>query len=134
MLIVILRSSSEKDPSLRSGRQGRVERHPEVVILSEAKDLLPQAPRPSAQLVSLAVQNRFAILSNSGVLVSRRPLSTILASSVEEFGGKKMVGVERFELPTSCSQSRRATRLRYTPTCLIKRAGSYLPVGKWSIG
>ena len=30
--------------------------------------------------------------------------------------GKKMVGVERFELPTSCSQSRRATRLRYTPT------------------
>ena len=28
---------------------------------------------------------------------------------------KKLVGVERFELPTSCSQSRRATRLRYTP-------------------
>ncbi len=27
----------------------------------------------------------------------------------------KMVGVERFELPTSCSQSRRATGLRYTP-------------------
>jgi hypothetical protein len=27
----------------------------------------------------------------------------------------KVVGVERFELPTSCSQSRRATRLRYTP-------------------
>ena len=27
-----------------------------------------------------------------------------------------MVGVKRFELPTSCSQSRRATRLRYTPT------------------
>ncbi len=27
-----------------------------------------------------------------------------------------MVGVERFELPTSCTQSRRATRLRYTPT------------------
>jgi DnaK suppressor protein len=26
-----------------------------------------------------------------------------------------VVGVERFELPTSCSQSRRATRLRYTP-------------------
>jgi hypothetical protein len=28
---------------------------------------------------------------------------------------KNLVGVERFELPTSCSQSRRATRLRYTP-------------------
>ena len=26
-----------------------------------------------------------------------------------------LVGVERFELPTSCSQSRRATGLRYTP-------------------
>ena len=27
----------------------------------------------------------------------------------------KLVGVEGFELSTSCSQSRRATRLRYTP-------------------
>ena len=32
----------------------------------------------------------------------------------------KMVGVERFELPTSCSQSRRATRLRYTPNTASK--------------
>lgn len=31
----------------------------------------------------------------------------------------KMVGVERFELPTHCSQSSCATRLRYTPTGLI---------------
>ena len=31
-----------------------------------------------------------------------------------------VVGVERFELPTSCSQSRRATRLRYTPIFFIK--------------
>ena len=29
-----------------------------------------------------------------------------------------MVGVEGFEPPTSCSQSRRATRLRYTPNYL----------------
>jgi hypothetical protein len=29
--------------------------------------------------------------------------------------GPKLVGVEGFEPPTSCSQSRRATRLRYTP-------------------
>ena len=28
---------------------------------------------------------------------------------------RKLVGVKRFELSTSCSQSRRATRLRYTP-------------------
>src|SRR6267143_4190762 len=30
-------------------------------------------------------------------------------------GHGPMVGVERFELPTSCSQSKRATRLRHTP-------------------
>ena len=30
-----------------------------------------------------------------------------------------MVGVERFELPTSWSQTRRATRLRYTPEGVI---------------
>ena len=27
----------------------------------------------------------------------------------------KMVGAERFELPTSCSRSKRATKLRYAP-------------------
>ena len=31
-------------------------------------------------------------------------------------GFSKLVGVERFELPTHCSQSSCATRLRYTPT------------------
>src|SRR5690606_23379236 len=36
----------------------------------------------------------------------------------------KLVGVERFELPTSCSQSRRATRLRYTPKPCFIIAGS----------
>src|SRR6266513_1406459 len=30
-------------------------------------------------------------------------------------GHRPLVGVGRFELPTSCSQSKRATRLRYTP-------------------
>ncbi len=33
-----------------------------------------------------------------------------------------VVGVEGFEPPTSCSQSRRATRLRYTP-CVVAQAG-----------
>ena len=33
--------------------------------------------------------------------------------------GLKLVGVERFELPTSWSQTRRATRLRYTPRRLV---------------
>ena len=31
----------------------------------------------------------------------------------------KVVGEEGFEPPTSCSQSRRATRLRYTPTLTL---------------
>ena len=30
---------------------------------------------------------------------------------------KKLVGARGFEPPTSCSQSRRATGLRYAPTC-----------------
>ena len=34
------------------------------------------------------------------------------------FSGK-MVGVERFELPALWSQTRCATRLRYTPTALV---------------
>jgi len=32
---------------------------------------------------------------------------------------KRMVGAEGFEPPTSCSQSRRATRLRHAPTDLL---------------
>ncbi len=42
---------------------------------------------------------------------------------------RKLVGVERFELPTSWSQTRRATRLRYTP----ERATLYLLADKRSI-
>ncbi len=36
----------------------------------------------------------------------------------------ELVGVERFELPTSCTQSRRATRLRYTPISTSELASS----------
>ncbi len=43
--------------------------------------------------------------------------------------GHELVGVERFELPTSWSQTRRATRLRYTP----ERATLYLSTDKRSI-
>ena len=39
-------------------------------------------------------------------------------------GRLKMVGVERFELPTLWSQTRCATRLRYTPTKLNQRKKS----------
>ncbi len=34
-----------------------------------------------------------------------------------------LVGVEGFEPPTSCSQSRRATRLRYTPHESLEEGG-----------
>ena len=34
---------------------------------------------------------------------------------------KNLVGVEGFEPPTSCSQSRRATKLRYTPILDLNR-------------
>ena len=37
----------------------------------------------------------------------------------------KVVGVERFELPTYCSQSNRATRLRYTPLPTCWKARKY---------
>ena len=50
----------------------------------------------------------------------------ILHEQVSRSAPLKMVGVERFELPTSCSQSRRATRLRYTPiTLCLFRASPY---------
>ena len=42
----------------------------------------------------------------------------------------KMVGVERFELPTSCTQSRRATRLRYTPKCILQKLTSRFAINK----
>ena len=51
-------------------------------------------------------------------------------SILMSYGRITMVGVERFELPTSCSQSRRATRLRYTPLSrLIDRAQMILGAG-----
>jgi hypothetical protein len=36
--------------------------------------------------------------------------------SIQLSYGQRVVGVTRFERATYCSQSRRATRLRYTPT------------------
>ena len=41
---------------------------------------------------------------------------------------RELVGVEGFEPPTPCSQSRCATRLRYTPHIVIRRR--YSPVRK----
>jgi hypothetical protein len=55
------------------------------------------------------VELRAANLQNKATLLNYTPLYVL----------EKLVGVERFELPTSCSQSRRATRLRYTPNAQI---------------
>lgn len=45
-----------------------------------------------------------------------RRRQTILSLNLIIDHFEKVVGVERFELPTFCTQNRRATRLRYTPT------------------
>ena len=37
----------------------------------------------------------------------------------------KMVGAVRFELTTSCTRNKRATRLRYAPTLVFTDALSY---------
>ncbi len=49
-----------------------------------------------------------------------------------------LVGVERFELPTHCSQSSCATRLRYTPFCpngannaSVGKARNHTLIKKW---
>ena len=42
-------------------------------------------------------------------------LRALLKPGLPHITGLELVGVERFELPTSWSQTRRATRLRYTP-------------------
>ena len=54
-------------------------------------------------------------------LVLRVMLHTSIVLIVRRSSKPRLVGVEGFEPPTPCSQSRCATRLRYTP----KRAGSY---------
>ena len=41
-----------------------------------------------------------------------------IGADLDVLMGGWMVGAERFELPTLCSQSRCATRLRYAPTFL----------------
>src|SRR3954467_3588538 len=49
----------------------------------------------------------------------------LLISSVFRLkvSGEKVVGAVRFELTTSCTRNKRATRLRYAPPLSPKRAG-----------
>ena len=87
---------------------------------------------------------RAAILS-PGLLVSGLPGGTrthnpqlrrlvLYPVELRAAAGQNLVGVERFELPTSCSQSKRATRLRYTPengleSYSARRAGAISFIG-----
>src|SRR5256885_3139751 len=45
-------------------------------------------------------------------MIRRPPRSTLFPYTTLFRSPQNLVGVERFELPTSCSQSKRATRLR----------------------
>ncbi len=54
------------------------------------------------------------LLPNTGFKASERPTT-------------KMVGEEGFEPPTSCSQSRRATRLRYSPMNWLLQKARMIP-------
>ena len=47
--------------------------------------------------------------------------------------GQKMVGVRGFELLTSCSQSRRATGLRYTPVKKAPSRGAFFDQCFWPL-
>ena len=58
---------------------------------------------------------------NYRVLIADRGVETKAPSTVSiarERQKDRMVGAPRFELGTSCSRSKRATRLRYAPTIL----------------
>src|SRR6185437_9387683 len=56
------------------------------------------------------LEGRCSIRLSYGQLPGAQTTQNIHASA-----SARLVGVGRFELPTSCSQSKRATRLRYTP-------------------
>ena len=53
--------------------------------------------------------------------MKKAALSAFLAMD-EAKSAAELVGVGRFELPTPCSRSRCATRLRYTPSAQSSRA------------
>ncbi len=87
--------------------------------------VIPDAARASRSLCARRMnRNRLsAETANLGeVKVGRRgtrrltlpKMATQMATRRYQ-GREKMVGVDGFEPPTSCSQSRRATGLRYTP-------------------
>ena len=61
-------------------------------------------------------------------------LRALLKPGLPQITGLELVGVERFELPTSWSQTRRATRLRYTPSGRVSYPAHLLPVNEEGSG
>ena len=76
---------------------------------------LPAELQPPSKLEARAIMARPAGLEpTTPGLEGRCSIRLSYGHSLGE-GTQILVGVERFELPTSWSQTRRATRLRYTP-------------------
>ena len=73
-------------------------------------EIASATPRPSG--LSLAFQSRFQRQTPSGVL---RMSNFNNPRNLRNLWIKRVVGAERFELPTYWSQTSRATRLRYAP-------------------
>jgi hypothetical protein len=69
---------------------------------------LPTELRPPRLTLDFIYQTRLAGFEPATLGLEGR-------CSIQMSYRRKKIGVEGFEPPTSCSQSRRATRLRYTP-------------------
>lgn len=58
-------------------------------------------------------------IGNSFIVLDCEKFSAVLyfisTISYMPFGVSPIIGVERFELPTSCSQGKRSSKLNYTP-------------------
>ena len=72
---------------------------------------------------TVGLEGRCSIRLSYGRIVSRIVARALRTAHPACFASR-MVGVEGFEPPTSCSQSRRATRLRYTPSLSLFSAGT----------
>ena len=82
-----------------------------------APDSPPRLARPTGlEPATVGLEGRCSIRLSYGRIDSRIVTGSGAATPHRSrLPHEQMVGVEGFEPPTSCSQSRRATRLRYTP-------------------
>ena len=111
--------------SIHGASSGRHPASPESAVrqstgLSQALRIRPPAWKAGAQSVELRAPARM-------IPATVQPTHPIAPPRGGPRGGG-LVGVEGFEPPTSCSQSRRATRLRYTPHSTAAR-GSRIASG-----